>query len=195
MRILPHRLKNNAIAAIHTTSTNNTIPISTPRTVELVCGYSTYDGGSEKVVDEGGSVEKVPVTPVCGDVLGGGSCVRKTIGRLRYFLPPQTAATVSWYCVSGLRPLSVTASELPATIATTLKLASVGLYVTSYLSTCWMDISHETRTDVGLLRKVTVMFSGTPGPPGIEPANPALCSRITVATKIILATQGVPRCP
>lgn len=46
----------------------------------------------------------------------------------------------------------------------------MGLYVTSYLSTLSTDVDQETRTEVGL-RKVTVMFSGTPGPPGIEPVK------------------------
>lgn len=46
--------------------------------------------------------------------------VLKTIGRLLYFFPLQTAVTVSWYCVSGDRPNKVTASEFPATTATTL---------------------------------------------------------------------------
>lgn len=47
-------------------------------------------------------------------------------------------------------------------------LASVGLYVTSYLSTLSMDVAQDTFTDVGV-RNVTVMFSGIPGPPGIDP--------------------------
>lgn len=33
-----------------------------------------------------------------------------------------------------------------------------------------MDVAHDTLTDVGF-RNVTVMFSGTPGPPGIEPGS------------------------
>lgn len=50
-------------------------------------------------------------------------------------------------------------------------LASVGLYVTSYFSTCstWL-VLQDTRTDVGF-RNITVMFSGTPGMPVTEPAN------------------------
>jgi len=50
-------------------------------------------------------------------------------------------------------------------------LASVGLYVTSYFSTCstWL-VLHDTRTDVGF-RNITVMFSGTPGMPVAEPAS------------------------
>lgn len=46
--------------------------------------------------------------------------VRNTIARLRYFRELQMAATVSWYCVSGMRPPSITASLLPSTTATTL---------------------------------------------------------------------------
>lgn len=49
-------------------------------------------------------------------------------------------------------------------------LASVGLYVTSYLSAFSTDVAHETFTDVGF-KKVTVIFSGMPGPPGMEPAE------------------------
>lgn len=49
-------------------------------------------------------------------------------------------------------------------------LASVGLYVTSYLSAFSWEVAHDTLTDVGF-KNVTVMFSGTPGPPGIEPAT------------------------
>jgi len=50
-------------------------------------------------------------------------------------------------------------------------LASVGLYVTSYFSTCstWL-VLQDTRTDVGF-RNITVMFSGTPGMPVTEPTN------------------------
>lgn len=46
--------------------------------------------------------------------------VRKTIGLLLYLCPPHNAATVTWYCVSASSPLSMTASELPATSNTTL---------------------------------------------------------------------------
>lgn len=55
-------------------------------------------------------------------------------------------------------------------IETITHLASVGLYVTSYLSTLSMEVAQDTLTDVGF-KKVTVMFSGIPGPPGIDPAK------------------------
>lgn len=50
-------------------------------------------------------------------------------------------------------------------------LASVGLYVTSYFSTCstWL-VLQDTRTDVGF-RNITVIFSGTPGIPVTEPGK------------------------
>lgn len=78
------------------------------------------DGAVSACGDIGGPLLPGSAPESCWNDVLGGSSVLNTIGRLRYFLPFQTAATVSWYCVSGESPPSVTASRLPATTTTTL---------------------------------------------------------------------------
>lgn len=64
-------------------------------------------------------------------------------------------------------------------------LASVGLYVTSYFSTLstWL-VLQETRTDVGF-KNITVMFSGAPGLPPIEPVNGVPLMYLFLAQRIL----------